>query len=170
MLYLCVSDESVDRSEAFSFLNRLQERFEKNYGRNFVAGKTIPLAINSEFSSVMGAEMRRTNSGAETSSEGHDKIGRLQEEVREVKDIMVSNINELVERGEKLELLVDKTENLATESITFRRTAREVRRVAWWQNVKVKVIVAAVVIVVIYAIISASCGGPAWPKCVGKKK
>ena len=33
---------------------------------------------------------------------------------------MVANIDVIIERGEKLELLVDKTEHLATNSITFR--------------------------------------------------
>ena len=38
----------------------------------------------------------------------------------QVKDIMVANIDVIIERGEKLELLVDKTEHLATNSVTFR--------------------------------------------------
>ena len=33
---------------------------------------------------------------------------------------MVANIDVIIERGEKLELLVDKTEHLATNSVTFR--------------------------------------------------
>ena len=44
----------------------------------------------------------------------------VQAEIDQVKDIMVANIDVIIERGEKLELLVDKTEHLATNSITFR--------------------------------------------------
>ena len=32
----------------------------------------------------------------------------------------MANIDVIIERGEKLELLVDKTEHLATNSVTFR--------------------------------------------------
>ena len=45
---------------------------------------------------------------------------RVQSEIDQVKDIMVANIDVIIERGEKLELLVDKTEHLATNSVTFR--------------------------------------------------
>ena len=36
-------------------------------------------------------------------------------QVDEVKNIMVDNIEKVLERGEKIELLVDKTDNLRTQ-------------------------------------------------------
>ncbi len=86
--------------------------------------------------------------------------------VFQVRDIMVANIDSIVERGERLELLVDKTDALNTESVTFRRGARQVQRKMWWQNVKMKILLGVIALVIIYGIVSASCGGPLWPKCV----
>lgn len=40
------------------------------------------------------------------------KIASVQKKVDEVKNIMVENIERVLERGEKIELLVDKTDNL----------------------------------------------------------
>ena len=46
---------------------------------------------------------------------------RVRDEVAKVKDIMVMNIEALLERGERLDLLVDKTEQLSSNSVTFKQ-------------------------------------------------
>ena len=50
-----------------------------------------------------------------------DKVQMVRNEVDRVKDIMVANVETLMDRGERLELLVDKTENLSQHSVSFRR-------------------------------------------------
>jgi hypothetical protein len=46
---------------------------------------------------------------------------------------MIENIEKVLDRGEKLDLLVDKTEHLQGEAFAFRREARRARRVLWWK-------------------------------------
>ena len=53
--------------------------------------------------------------------------------------VMVSNIESIVERGERLDLIVDKAENLSNEAVTFRQSGRRLQRRMWWQNAKMKV-------------------------------
>ena len=53
--------------------------------------------------------------------------------------VMVSNIESIVERGERLDLIVDKAENLSNESVTFRQSGRRLQRRMWWQNARMKV-------------------------------
>ena len=45
-------------------------------------------------------------------------------------------LDDLVERGEKLDLLVDKTDNLSATAVTFKTTARTVHHKMWWKNVR----------------------------------
>jgi len=40
------------------------------------------------------------------------------------KDIMVQNIDSILARGERIELLVDKTDTMANQAHAFRRGAR----------------------------------------------
>jgi vesicle-associated membrane protein 7 len=49
---------------------------------------------------------------------------------------MVANIDALLERGERLDLLVDKTEHLSAHSVTFKQTSRNLARKMWWQNTR----------------------------------
>ncbi len=179
LIYLCIAekadssgvDSESERAIAFQYLDTVKDRFEAAYGSN-VAPNVIPFAMNADFSSVLAAETKRSNgllSAARRAREeraSDDKIERLQGEVEQVKNIMSANINSIVERGERLDLLVDKTENLSNESVSFRQSSRRLQRKMWWQNTKMKVALGAAILIVVYVCISAACGGAAWPKCV----
>jgi len=54
-----------------------------------------------------------------------------------VRQVMVENIERVLERGEKIELLVDKTESLNHQAFKFRKQARSVRRFMWLKNMKI---------------------------------
>ncbi|KAL5784953.1 hypothetical protein ACOSQ2_007345 [Xanthoceras sorbifolium] len=43
------------------------------------------------------------------------KLAKLKAQVSEVKGVMMENIEKVLDRGEKIELLVDKTENLRSQ-------------------------------------------------------
>jgi vesicle-associated membrane protein 7 len=50
---------------------------------------------------------------------------------------MTQNIEEILHRGERIELLMDRTGEAANQSLAFRRRAKGLRRQMWWKNVKV---------------------------------
>ena len=66
-----------------------------------------------------------------------DELTRAQTELNQVKDIMVQNVEQILSRGERIELLVDKTDTMASQATAFRRGARSVRRQMWWKNSKI---------------------------------
>jgi hypothetical protein len=63
------------------------------------------------------------------------------------KDIMVQNIDSILQRGERLDLLVDKTDTLAGQAYAFRRGARSVRRQQWWRNIRIMALTGVVGVV-----------------------
>jgi hypothetical protein len=58
------------------------------------------------------ARLRYWMEYCETHPDELSKVAAVQKKVDEVKNIMVDNIERVLERGEKIELLVDKTDNL----------------------------------------------------------
>jgi len=66
-----------------------------------------------------------------------DELSRAQNELDQVKNIMVQNVEQILSRGERIELLVDKTDVMAGQATAFRRGARTVRRQMWWKDKKV---------------------------------
>ncbi|KAM7501562.1 hypothetical protein LguiB_000466 [Lonicera macranthoides] len=65
----------------------------------------------------------------------------------------------VLDRGEKIELLVDKTENLRSQAQDFRTQGTKMRRKMWLQNMKVKLIVLGIIIALILIIVLSVCGG-----------
>ena len=76
-----------------------------------------------------------------------DELTRAQTELNHVKDIMVQNVEQILSRGERIELLLDKTDVMAGQATAFRRGARSVRRQMWWKNKKVLAICVIVALV-----------------------
>lgn len=160
IIYMCITDDDFQRSRAFLYLNEIKRRFLAVYGPG--AQTAIAYAMNTEFGRVLANEMKHYSE-----SKDLDRLSKVHGELDELKDIMVKNIDNIAMRGERLELLVNKTENLSNNSVTFRKTSRNLARSLFWKNVKIYVIVGSILIVVIYVIVSITCGGLAWQKCVG---
>lgn len=55
---------------------------------------------------------------------------------KQVRNVMIDNIDKVLERGDRLELLVDKTANMQGNTFRFRKQARRFRNTVWWRNVK----------------------------------
>jgi vesicle-associated membrane protein 7 len=96
----------------------------------------------------------------------NSKVNHVQGQVDELRGIMVKNIDQITARGERLELLINRTEDLQTNAVTFKRTSRNLERSMCMKNAKLGIFIAAVVLIVAYFSISAACGGLNWPSCV----
>ncbi|KAI9350938.1 synaptobrevin [Obelidium mucronatum] len=66
---------------------------------------------------------------------------------------MNDNIAKVVQRGENLEQLQNKTDDLANSSLQFKRGASDVRKAMWWKDTKMKLILGGVVAVILIIII-----------------
>lgn len=64
---------------------------------------------------------------------------------------------QVLDRGERIELLVDKTDHLQSESFAFNREARVLRRRLWWKNVRLLAAAGALVLLVVYIIVAFAC-------------
>ena len=66
---------------------------------------------------------------------------------------MRDNINIATQRGEQLDSLQDKTDNLAVSAQGFRRGANRVRKQMWWKDMKMRMCLIIAVIVLILVIV-----------------
>ncbi|KAF5289933.1 hypothetical protein FQA39_LY14942 [Lamprigera yunnana] len=162
IIYMCITDDEFERSRAFLFLNEIKRRFQASYGSNI--DTAIGYAMNSEFASILGNEMKHYSESTDV-----DTISKVHGELDELKNIMVKNIDNIAMRGERLELLINKTENLSNNSLTYRKTSRNLARSLFWKNVKLYIILGVVIAVIIYIIVSLSCGGLLWQGCFAEK-
>ena len=83
----------------------------------------------------------------------NDKIKHVQNQVDEVIDVMQGNITKVIERGERLDELQDKSESLLDNAIAFSNRSKQLQRQMWWCGCKIKAIMALVAIILLLVII-----------------
>uniref|UniRef100_A0A3P9H1X7 Si:ch73-234b20.5 n=1 Tax=Oryzias latipes TaxID=8090 RepID=A0A3P9H1X7_ORYLA len=84
------------------------------------------------------------------------KLDQVQSQVNEVKDILKDNIDKVLERGDRLNELIDKTDDLQASADSFQKTSTRVARKYWWKNIKLMIIIGVVLLVVLILIILAA--------------
>ncbi|RYR14083.1 hypothetical protein Ahy_B04g070733 isoform C [Arachis hypogaea] len=141
--YCVVADETAGRQVPIAFLERVKDDFVSKYG---ASGWCRP-------------KLKEHMQYCIDHPEEISKLAKVQNQVSEVKGVMMENIEKVLDRGEKIELLVDKTENLHNQAQDFRTSGTKIRRKMWLQNMKMKLIVLAILIVLILVIVLSVCHG-----------
>jgi vesicle-associated membrane protein 7 len=153
--YLCMSDEKNKHRIPFGFLEDMKTKFLTKFGME-AAQSAIAFAMNEDFKNIIAERMEFYNS--EQADKGLDNIGVVKSQIDEVKDVMVQNIEKVLERGEKIELLVDKTDRLNQQAFRFESSSRALRRAMWWKKMRCYAIIGVISLLVIYAASVSLCG------------
>ncbi|XP_043940229.1 vesicle-associated membrane protein 8 [Protopterus annectens] len=95
---------------------------------------------------------------AEEGGVQQDRVKSLQSEVEGVKNIMTQNVDRILARGEKLDDLMNKTEDLQASSEHFKTTSQKVARKYWWKNVKMIILICVIVGIIVLLIILFATG------------
>ncbi|XP_074473182.1 vesicle-associated membrane protein 8 isoform X2 [Sebastes fasciatus] len=81
------------------------------------------------------------------------KLDSVQGQVNEVKVILKDNISKVLERGDRLDDLIGKTDDLQASADSFQRTSTRVARKYWWKNIKLMIIIGVIVLIIVILII-----------------
>ncbi|XP_051978705.1 vesicle-associated membrane protein 8-like [Xyrauchen texanus] len=87
-----------------------------------------------------------------------DRVKHLQSQVDGVKDIMTQNVDRILARGERLDDLMGKSEDLQAGAQNFKQTSQKVARAYWWKNVKIIVVIIVIVIIIVLIVIFLATG------------
>nr|AAI36089.1 vesicle-associated membrane protein 8 [Xenopus tropicalis] len=87
-----------------------------------------------------------------------ERVRDLQSQVDDVKGIMSQNVERILARGENLDHLRNKTEDLEASSEHFKTTSQKVARKYWWKNAKMIAIICVVVGIIVLLIILLATG------------
>lgn len=95
------------------------------------------------------------NAGAATAQgqPGNQRTAAIQQQIDDTVGIMRENINKVADRGARLDSLQDKTDHLAVSAQGFRRGANRVRKQMWWKDMKMRMCIAAGIIILLVIII-----------------
>ena len=77
-----------------------------------------------------------------------NKIAEIQEDVNALKVDMKKNINAMVKSVEDVEDLQNKSEQLKLEAQDYKKNSIELRKLAWWQNFKLWIIIGVIAAII----------------------
>ncbi|KAM0986398.1 hypothetical protein ACFX13_013815 [Malus domestica] len=152
--YCVVAAESAGRQIPIAYLERIKDDFNKRYGGG-KAATAVANGLNREF----GPKLKDHMKYCVDHPEEINKLAKVKAQITEVKGVMMENIEKVLDRGEKIELLVDKTDNLRSQAQDFRTQGTKMKRKMWLQNMKMKLIVVAILVVIALIIYLSICRG-----------
>lgn len=102
---------------------------------------------------------------------GQDAINPSQlllvnEEVEEVRQVMLSNINKLLSRGDKINLLVEQTDRLTSSSLLFQKKAHQIKRDMRLNAWQFYALLVSALVAIVYLMMGGVCGFPAFGRCI----
>ncbi|CAA2971941.1 vesicle-associated membrane 722 [Olea europaea subsp. europaea] len=150
--YCVVAIQSVGRQIPMAFLERIKEDFTKKYSGG-KAATAVADSLNREFGPNLKEQMQYCVDHPEEIS----KLAKVKAQVSEVKGVMMENIEKVLDRGEKIELLVDKTDSLSSQAQHFKTQGTQMRRKMWLQNMKIKLIILGIIVALILIIVLSVC-------------
>ncbi|GIJ92068.1 hypothetical protein Asppvi_011043 [Aspergillus pseudoviridinutans] len=160
--YIVVATAEQGRRIPFAFLLEMKRKFLSTYPPSSTDFSSLPAYGCAAFNSELRSLLQTYNTAPPS-----DSLASARREIDSVRDIMTENIERVLERGERIDLLVDKTDRLGGSAHDFRVRSRGLRRRMWWKNIKLMVLLAVVVVFLVYLFVGIGCGLPAWGKCVG---
>ncbi|KIW01907.1 uncharacterized protein PV09_06748 [Verruconis gallopava] len=163
LTFLCVANESLGRRVPFGYLLEVKKKFLGDYAPESTDFASLPPYGCAAFNTTMKKLMI---SHGTTEAGQNDAIRNVQREMDDVREIMSENIERVLERGERIDLLVDKTDRLGGSARDFRVRSRGLRRRMWWKNVKLMVLLCVVIVFLIYLLVGMGCGLPGWGRCI----
>ncbi|KAI9908707.1 hypothetical protein PsorP6_004464 [Peronosclerospora sorghi] len=141
--YVCVTNAAFGKSSAALFLKHINQLFDKQFGIRGKATK-LKLDMNRDFAPTLKLQMEMFSS-----SKGAEKLQALKNDMDKVKSNAQENIHKVLERGDKVELLTSKTDQLNSQSTAFAKSSTNLRRHLWWENVKMNIAIGAIIVLCI---------------------
>eukprot|EP00045_Choanoeca_perplexa_P002352 m.24039 g.24039 ORF g.24039 m.24039 type:complete len:218 (+) comp11468_c0_seq1:208-861(+) len=155
--FLCLANPGSSAKVAFTMLSRMGDAFMAECAEK---GQTAhAYSLESAFGPVLRREMAWANQANNDTA-----LMRAQAQVNEVKEVMVENIDKVLQRGDRIDLLVDKADALELEAGRFKKNATKLKKRMWWKDFKCKLLMIFLVLLALLLIILAATGK------LGKKK
>ncbi|CAL1527435.1 unnamed protein product [Lymnaea stagnalis] len=149
ILFICATNSGVSKQQPYGFLNEIKKRFQSGA----LAGRAVTASagdLDRDFNFVLSQQMEKYS---QPGAGANQAVATIQAQIDGVKDVMTQNIEKVLQRGERLEDLMDKSEELEAGASSFQKTARKIQKRYWWRNKKMTLILACVVFVILFIIL-----------------
>ena len=161
--YICLSDDTGRQAGVnFGYLEDLQREFASRYTPNKI-NKANAYGMNNAFAPNIGklSYHYNTNRG---DMETDQRILKLTSQMEDLKKVMGHNINMIMDRGDSLDILATKSDQLEHDASVFKKRTRTLKHKVWWDYFKSNLIYIALAFA-LFLLLSFMMCGFGWSRC-----
>ena len=123
LLVLCMADKKVEKKLAFTFLQDIRKTFEDTYSTHDIQNAK-GYSLKSFGVEFLKPKLQAYNDNPEMFN---DKADQLLKDMLHLKDNMVENIESLIQRDGKIEVIAEKAMQLSTVSNSYKNRSRKLK-------------------------------------------
>ena len=142
LIFLVLVEEKYPERLVFQMIENIKE-------------ENIPLMVNDETKELnpQGRQAIKQLVEKYQDQNNFNKIAEIQKDVDEIKVQMKENIKKQVDSMEDVNKLEEKSANLKMQTADYANNANTLKKVTWWQNCKLTIILAVIIIAIVLAIV-----------------
>ena len=142
LIFLVLVEEKYPERLVFQMIENIKE-------------ENIPLMVNDETKELnpQGRQAIKQLVEKYQDQNNFNKIAEIQKDVDEIKVEMKENIKKQVDSMEDVNKLEEKSANLKMQTADYANNANTLKKVTWWQNCKLTIIIAVIIIAIVLAIV-----------------
>lgn len=161
LTFFSVSPSSVDKQRVLVFLDTLSRRWVGSYGP--VSNSATTHSLDNIFSENFASLFNDFN-------KPQNKTDEINRQLNETEQILSESVSKAIERGEGLDSISSKSEQLLSTSEEFRTASTNLKRKMRCSYIKSWLFWILFIVLMIYILISWFCGGLLLKKCIKKEK
>ncbi|KAL1510610.1 hypothetical protein AB1Y20_006911 [Prymnesium parvum] len=185
-LVFVATERELGAEGAFALLVRVQQKWLAHYGNaaRLIGGdvssyrdfeRTLHELVQSSVAErQQSGPVCTSRAGGSRTGEGGDEemeeLGAVQEKLEGIKSVMADSIEKVLERGEKIDLLVDKTDRLHQQAFKFARSSTAFKRSLRWRSIRCMLASLTGVFIVLVLLRTSYCGTLNVSGCVNSVK
>lgn len=146
LIYILICAVQYPQRCAHMCLEELQRNFVNKVGDKAITAKDR--ALNNSASSLLLRTCQKYDNLAEV-----DKLAAVSKKVDSVKLVMQENVDLALQNCVKLESIEKQAEELQQQAGVFKRNANELKNKMWWKNMKMRLLIAFIILVILGIII-----------------
>lgn len=145
LTYLSMSDAKYPNEFIFSYLEDIQSKVKEKYTQTQI-DEALSYSFNIEFKDVLKGKLEYYNNKTEKSK---DSINKLKESIVETKGVLLNSQDILGQRGDKVNLIVQKADLLRMDSNSYLENAQKLKKYIMWRRIKQLCILIVIVITIV---------------------
>jgi len=120
-VYVCLTDDAYPKRRGQAYLAEIKKMFVGKFSQD-QRDRAISFSLNDSFKGTVLEKMKFYNE-----NQLDDKMARIRGDAQATLGVMEQNLESIMERGEKIELLVKKTGALKNESSTLKGRSEKLK-------------------------------------------